>query len=325
MILVPALAALALSACRDGADAARQRDFARAEPLLRACVGSPHSTLESFLLLCGVYQAAGNQDALFATAQAGIQRFPSDVRFYLTAAAIAGRRKQYEQSIELLERALKQWPKDEKIAALLASAYVGEGTARLDAGDSRTAVKHLRRATELAPGDAEAFLNLGRALHNLERYKDAIAAFDRAGSNVPLVPFHRGLALFSLGEFAKSISEMDAQIAADANYGPAYLIRGMARLAKGEAEAAAADLERAAAQMTDNAAAQLAYGRALIQLDRLSEAEAPLRKAVSLDPGDPAAANTLVSVLMRLGRVEEGRALSRTAADLARQKRNSAP
>jgi Flp pilus assembly protein TadD len=186
-------------------------------------------------------------------------------------------------------------------------------------------VKHLRRATELAPGDAEAFLNLGRALHNLERYKDAIAAFDRAGSNVPLVPFHRGLALFSLGEFAKSISEMDAQIAADANYGPAYLIRGMARLAKGEAEAAAADLERAAAQMTDNAAAQLAYGRALIQLDRLSEAEAPLRKAVSLDPGDPAAANTLVSVLMRLGRVEEGRALSRTAADLARQKRNSAP
>lgn len=319
LLLVPSL--VAQGVCREGAEAARQRDFGVAEAKLQECVQVAGAPVEAYLMLCGVYQAVGNQAALAKTARAAIEHFPDDQRFYLTAAAIAGRNKQFEEAIAILESASKRWPKDERIRGLLASAHFGVGTELLDKGENESAAKQLQRATELAPGDSEAFLNLGRALHNLVRYSDALAAFEKVAPTTPLIRFHRGLALYSLGDFDKSIAEMEAQIAADASYPPAYLIRGMARLAKGEFEQAAPDLKRAATEMPDDASAQLSHARALIQLGHLADAEPVLRKAMKLAPGDPAPVNTLVSVLMRLGRTEEGRGLARTAAELARKKR----
>ena len=62
----------------------------RLEALLEQCVKLPSATLESFLLLAGVYQAGGDEAALYATAQSAIRRFPEEKRFYLAAATYAG-------------------------------------------------------------------------------------------------------------------------------------------------------------------------------------------------------------------------------------------
>lgn len=314
--------ALVHGQCREGAEAARRGDFNAAEPLLAKCIRSASAPLESFLLLAGVYQALGNQDRLFDTAREAIRRFPEEPRFYLSAGGIAGRKRQFGEAIAVLEPAAKRWPRDEKIRSLLASAHFGRGTELLDSGNNEAAAKELSRATELAPDDSEAFLNLGRVLHNLARYSDALAALEKVPANTPLIHFHRGLSLYSLGEFDKSIAEMDTQIAADATYAPALLVRGMARLAKGEFAAASPDLERAAAEMPEDASAQISSARALIQAGRLADAEPRLRKAMALEPSDPAPVNTLVSVLVRLGRADEAKALARTAAELARKKRS---
>jgi Flp pilus assembly protein TadD len=319
-MLLPFAVLLLADSCHDGADAVRRRDFNAAEPLLTRCVQSSSATLEAFVLLCGVYQAQGKADALAQTSLEAIKRFPEDKRFYLSAGTIAGRQKKFKDAIAVLESAVKRWPEDEKLRSLLASSYFGRGTELLDAGNNEDAVRDLKRATELAPADAEAYLNLGRALHNALRYEDALAAFAKAGP-VPLIHFHRGLALYSLGEFEKSVAEINAQIAADAGYPPSYLVRGMARLAKGEFAEAAPDLEKAAAEMPNDANAQMSCARALVQLGRLADAEPRLRKAIDLDPANPAPVNTLVSVLVRLDRAEEARALARHAAELARRKR----
>jgi Flp pilus assembly protein TadD len=77
--------------------------------------------------------------------------------------------------------------------------------------------------------------------------------------------------------------------------------------------------------MPRNAQAWHARARALVQLERLPEAEKSLRTAMELDPADPAPVNALVSVLIRLGRAEEARPLAAKAATLARERRSADP
>jgi tetratricopeptide (TPR) repeat protein len=310
--------------CDDGAAAVRSQDYERAEKLLAACTQSGAATLESFLMLAGLHQARKDERALLATAREGLKRFPDEKRFYLTAGAIAGRGGQFDDAVAVMEMASARWPDDPKVRSLLESALVGRGTNHLDKGANAKAAEDLNRAVALAPADAEAWMNLGRARHNLLRYSDSLNAFDRVLKLQPstaLLQFHRGLAHYSLGDFTGTIADLNAQIAADASYFPAYLVRGLARLSLGDPEAALPDLETAAENMPDNAQAHDALGRALLRLQSLPGAERHLRKAVELDPQNPGYANTLVSVLVRLGKLEEARELSRKAAQLARERR----
>lgn len=314
--------------CAEGIAAAQRGDVSGAEPNLVKCLGSRQAPLEAFLLLAGIHQTRRDADGVYRVVSEGMKRFPAERRFYLTAGAHLGRARQFDEAAGVLENAARRWPADEKIRELLASAYFGRGSAALDAGEDSKAAGDLERAVGLAPADVEAWMNLGRARHNLARYAEALEAFDRAVQTQPAFPlarFHRGMSHYALGDFDRAIADMDAQLQADAGYAPAYLVRGLARLSKGESGAAVADLENAVAAMPDNAAAQYALGRALLRLDRLDDAERHLRAAIKLDPEDPAPVNTLVTVLSRSGRLDEARGLARSAAELAKRRRTAAP
>ena len=311
--------ALFADPCSDGAAALQRRDFAAAETLLKQC-----QTLQGYLMLAGVYQATQRPDLLYATASAGIKKFPDEKRFYLTAGSHEARQKQYEAAITTFESAYKRWPDDAKLRSLLASSHFARGTERLDTGKNEEAVAALRRATELAPDDIEAPMNLGRALHNILHHSEALKTFDKVialNASTPLVYFHRGMSLHALGQFDKAIADLTKEVETNPNYPPARLVRGLAYFAIADWDRAAADLEAASTAMPDNAGAQYGYARALIQLEKLAEAESALRKAMAADSADPAPVNTLVSVLHRLGRPDEARPLARKAAELARARR----
>jgi tetratricopeptide (TPR) repeat protein len=328
ILLLGYVAAAAGDPCRDGAQALERRDLAAAETALLECVRAPAAPVEAHLLLCGVYQAQGKADALEAAAYAGLKRFPAEKRFYLTVGTYAGRAARFTRAIEVLEAGYSRWPDDSPMKSLLESAHVGRGKELLDAGDNEGAVKHLRRAAILVPDDAEAQLNLGRALHNLHRGLDALAAFDhvlKLDARFPLARFHRGMTLNALGEFDRAIADLDEEIAANPNYAPARLVRGLARMSKGDWEQALADLDIAAAQMPHDAKAQYARARALAQLGKTAEAEAGFRKTIELDADDPAPLNALVRLLAQNGRSAEAAPLAARAAELARRQRSAAP
>src|SRR5687767_645209 len=190
---------LAADPCRDGAAALERRDLATAEPHLKQC-----QTLQGYLMLAGVYQATQKPDALYATAVAGMKRFPDEKRFYLTVGSHEARQKNYEAAVETFEAAFRRWPEDPKLRSLLASSHFARGTELLDANKNEQAVAALRRATELTPDDIEAQMNLGRALHNILRHSEALKAFDKVislNASTPLAYFHRGMALHALGQF----------------------------------------------------------------------------------------------------------------------------
>jgi tetratricopeptide (TPR) repeat protein len=259
---------------------------------------------------------------------AGAKKFPQEKRFVLTAASIAGRNKQFAEALKLLEPAAARWPEDEKVRVLLASAHYGRGTDFLDGGNPHAAAASLREAVRLMPGDVDAQMNLGRALHNLQSYGEALRAFDKVTQlqpEFPLVWFHRGMSYYAMGELEKAIQDLDRQIRVTPDYPPANLVRGLARLAKGDLKEAIEDLGISAGRMRDDATAQLGYGRALLQAGDLAQAESKLRRAMQLDASDPAPVNLLVTVLTRMDRGEEAKALAATAAALARQNRTAEP
>lgn len=312
---------LAADNCSLGAEAVQRRDLSAAEALLKSC-----DQLQGYLLLAGIYQSRQDAAALYRTATEGMKRFPSEKRFYLVAATHDAREKRYESAINLLEQGIRRWPDDPKLRSLLASAHFALGTEMLDAHKDEGAIQHLSKATELAPDDLEAQMNLGRALHNSLRHEEARKIFDQViqqNSSFPLVYFHRGLALYALGDFANAIADLNKEIATGSDYPPARLIRGLALIATAEWDAAWKDLEIASARMPANAAAHYGLGRALVRLGRLDAAEGALTKAIELDPSDPAPVNTLVSVLLRLERREEARKLAAKAAELARGRRTA--
>ncbi|MEZ5355399.1 MAG: tetratricopeptide repeat protein [Bryobacteraceae bacterium] len=314
--------------CAEGTEALRRRDLTAAESALRQCTQQASAPVEAHLMLCGVYQLQGDAVGLYRAARAGLKRYPAEKRFYLTAGTHAGREKRFLEATEILEPAHRRWPDDEKVAALLESAHLGEGMAQLDGGDNEAALRHLSRAAELAPGDVEAILNLGRALHNVHRGEEALEAFDRAVSidpKTPLANFHRGMTRYGLGRLQEAIGDIDAELAANAGYAPALLVRGLARMALGEWQAAEPDLDAAAKAMPADAPAQFALARCLLRLGKREQAEARLRRTIELTPADPSPKNMLVRVLFESGRAAEAKALAAEAAELARRERSAAP
>jgi len=256
-------------------------------------------------MLCAVYQQTGNAAALEEAALEAIRHHPNDIRFYLTAGTYAGRRQEFVRAVDILDKGLARWPSDPKLLNLASSALLGLGQQLLDQGNSAGAAAALSRAHEMAPGDVDILLNLGRAEHNLHRAADALRRFDRVVEqrpDTPLIRFHRGLALHSLGDFDAAIGEMTLEIDSGSNYGPAYMVRAMCWIAKGEWGRAAPDASQAAKLMPEDARAQFTWARCLMQSGDHKQAEVALRKTVALDKDDSAAANMLAQLLLRTAR-----------------------
>ncbi|MEZ5399521.1 MAG: tetratricopeptide repeat protein [Bryobacteraceae bacterium] len=326
--LFAAMPLFAAGPCTEGAEALGRRDLPAAERALRTCTAQPGAPLDAFLMLCGVYQMQGNAAGLYEAAVAGIKHYPADKRFYLTAGAHAGRSQMFADAVNILEPAVRRWPEDGKLASLLESAHLGEGMTRLDAGDNDAALTHLERAVALVPNDVEALLNLGRALHNLNRGEEALEVFDRTlatDPQAPLAQFHRGMAFQALGRFEEAITAIGAELAVNPEHAPARLIRGLALMGRGDAQAALPDLRASVEAMPADATAPFALARCLMRLDKSPEAEPHLLKAIELSPRDPAPRNALVRVLIATGRRDEAAKLAAEAAVLAREERSAAP
>lgn len=319
---------LAADPCQSGLKALQQRDPGPAEAALRQCLKAHPDRIEPYLMLASAYQLQGNAEALYRTVTEGRKRFPGDKQLVTLAATYGGRLRRFQEVIDFLEPAALQWSEDAKLATLLASAHVARGMELLDAGENHSASRHLRRATELVPRDVEAHLNLGRALHNLHRWEEALAAFDRViqlEPELPLAHFHRGLTLKQMGEFERALTDLNREIDLNSHYPPSYLVRGLTLLTKGEWDAALRDLSIAAERMPLNAQAHFGKARCLANLGRTSEAEAGFRRAMELDPSDPAPLNALVRLLLQSGRKDEAEPLARKAAELNKQQRSAAP
>ena len=188
-------------------------------------------------------------------ARAQVRTAPESARAYYTLGLELHAKKQLDESVEALDRALSILP-------AYPEAWDRLGMVRADLGDPGGAVDAYRRATEVFPGYTEAWIRLARA-HAV------------------------------LGDANSAIDAMLRAIALDSRSERSYQLLGIFRQEVGDLEGAIQAYEQAIRIQPQFARAHSNLGVVYATQGRLQEAEAAWRRALELDPDDGPARNNL--------------------------------
>jgi Flp pilus assembly protein TadD len=180
-------------------------------------------------------------------------------------------------------RTVQYWRNDETLFGRAVSVtkdnyrmMMNLGVCLNDQGRYDEAIRLLRRADELRPGDMVALHGLGNAMFRTGRYEEALAYYTRETAVDPAYGrayLNMGLACAKLGRFREAEGHFRKAIAVDPAMADTYI--------------------KAMAMVPETASLHSDLGVALKRLGRLDEAAARWRKALSLDPNDTIALTNL--------------------------------
>jgi tetratricopeptide (TPR) repeat protein len=198
-----------------------------------------------------------------------LQDDPGNAEALHLLGVVAHQRGVHVRAIDLIGRALAQYPYEPRFHANLSEAY-------RSAGDAARSEQHARRALEVAPAVASFHNSLGLALQAQGRHADAEGAFREA------MRLEKTFAL------------------AHSNLGVSLL--EMRRVPE------ALDAFREAVRLSPNLPeARTNLGQLLLEHHQPDEALVHCREAVRLRPTSPEALNNLGNVLRALGYLEEAK------------------
>jgi tetratricopeptide (TPR) repeat protein len=193
-------------------------------------------------------------------------------------------------------------------------------------GDADGALKSVKEAVRLAPGNFDAQLALGRALFGAGDDAGAARAFRAA---VALRPTDAS-ALFFLATALEHGGEMDAAlatyrelIARKPDIASGHLGLGVLLLKRGERAEGIRALQRALEINPNLYEARITLGRTLVAQRRDAEAVEHLRRAAALAPNNPEPHYQLSIAYRHLGRKEEAAAESLIVKRIHESRRNS--
>jgi tetratricopeptide (TPR) repeat protein/tRNA A-37 threonylcarbamoyl transferase component Bud32 len=251
----------------------------------------------------------------------GLQRLARSVRLedipaptlVLLGSALAARRD-WEDAERVLRRAQESNPGDFWCNHHLGRVLGGKPRPQRD-----EAVRYLTAAMALRPDSPGAQLNLGVALADQGRVKEAEAAYREAirlKADYAQAHGNLGLALGGQGRAREAEAAMREAIRLAPDLAQAHdnlgtLLRGQGRLK--EAEAAH---RQALRLIPDSPGTYTNLSVVLAQQGRLAEAEALLKEAVRLAPDLAVAHDNLGNVLGKQGRLRQAEAAHRTAIRL---------
>lgn len=171
--------------------------------------------------------------------------------------------------------------------------------------DFAAAVQFIGQAVQFDPSFAPAHLNLGNALRELKRHREALACYDRA---LAIRPDYaealngRGNALFELRRHREALADYDRALAVKPDYAEALNNRGNALLALERSEEALASYDRALAAKPDDPEILNNRGNALLGLKRHDDALAAYDRALAIKPDHAEAWNQRGNALRGLKR-----------------------
>jgi tetratricopeptide (TPR) repeat protein len=184
--------------------------------------------------------------------------------------------------------------------------YLGVALAALQRYEEALAA--FNRAIALRPVDPGAWNNKGVALAALQRYEEALAAFNRAIELRPVDPEawnNKGAALAHLQRYEEALAAFNRAIELRSDDPEAWANKGVALAALQRHEEALAAYDRAIALRPDYPDAWYNKGNALAALQRYEEALAAFNRAIALRPDYPEAWVNKGNALAALQRYEE--------------------
>lgn len=152
----------------------------------------------------------------------------------------AGANGNLEKQKELLEKLVAAYPNDERAHFNLGGYYFGQQ-------DFDTAIRHYKKATELAPTYSPAYNILGYALRQRESFGEAEQAFRKYIELIPNDPnpYDSLAELFlKMGRFDEAIAQYQKALSIDSNFINSHLGIGAALMYQGKSDEAAAEFNK---------------------------------------------------------------------------------
>ena len=191
-------------------------------------------------------------------------------------------------AFDVLARAVQARPGNPESRLALANLHYRRG-------EVARACALWREVLKVEPGHVAATLNLAGQLRTTLQWREAVDLCRHALAYQPRsAPLWLGLAsaLLAGQVFVPALTAANAAVELDSDLAEAWLIRGTV-LARTRDRAALHALQRAVALDPTMARAELHLGNALLDLDRVEEAEPHMRRAVDLAPDLPEAHTSL--------------------------------
>jgi tetratricopeptide (TPR) repeat protein len=183
--------------------------------------------------------------------------------------------------------------------------YLKRGEAYRRAGDSRNALRDLRRASEIDPTATRPLELLGDVNVDLERYaraQESYEAFVRLDDRSPKVLYKLALARYRLGQAQPAVPPLRQALAIDDRLAPAHYLLGLCLAATGQTAEATASLEMAVRLDPGLIAAREQLAGAYLAAHRDKEAIAEQEALAALEPNRPERQIALGLAYGRLGR-----------------------
>jgi len=202
--------------------------------------------------------------------------------------------------------------------------------AALEAGDAREALRHADKGLELQPGDAAALVLRARALHRLERQRealDALATVLRADPANPAANLEAGRICFAARLLPEAEQRLRAVLESSRASGggeafQAHMLLGAVAEQRGDAEAAVRSYESALALRPGSHEALNNLGVARMTLGRYDEAAQDFSAAIRSGGAQERSCNNLGLAMARMGRTDEALQAFKCAGSDARAHNN---
>lgn len=237
----------------------------------------PALPLDDLYALLDTLEREEGRDALAHVGNAVLARHPRDSRACLSLARHMLESGRLEQAGHFAQRAL------DGDGPVTGAMHATAGRIAMKRGHGADALRHLRIAVDLDPGDAAAHLDLGRALSRLGRHEEAIPALEAAVN-------------LRAGDI------------------PSLTALGHALEQAGETDRAGVVLEHAMGLGEPTAGLRLSLGNVRVKQDRLEEAEQLYKAALEAEPESIGARINLGALYRRMRRFEQARAVYEEAA-----------
>jgi tetratricopeptide (TPR) repeat protein len=275
----------------------RQRDYSKAAEILeqglKITPGMPSASalLGISLFEMGEYAKARPRLETALRANAG----DSNAHLYL-AKDLTKLGDYQAATVELRSLAARE-PNNQEAWYLLALAYM------------KLSEQSLAKMNAIDPNSVLAHQMSGEIMEAMNNYDGAVVELKKAVEMAPRQPgshFKLGDAYWSLSQWDAADEQFQAELSVDPRNCRAHARIGNIVLQKnGSAEGALADLDKALATCPSLTDARVDRGRALMKLNRHSEAATELETAVKADPSEPATHFLLAKAYRALGRTRE--------------------
>jgi tetratricopeptide (TPR) repeat protein/TolB-like protein len=233
------------------------------------------------------FDAAGNLDLAIAQLSRAATLDPN---YALAQAALAEaywRKSRATGDAAAAKLALEHGERAVALEPLLSTVHVTLGAIYTTSGREQDAIVQLKEAQRLAPGSAEASRELARAYEALGRFPEAEAAYRAAIQARPTDWYgYLLLGLFyseRLERYEDALQAFEQARALTPDNELVYRNLGIAQMSQGNYDAATAELERAL-KIKSSATAYASLGAAYFLRHRYPEAMAAVETAIDLDP-----------------------------------------